>query len=432
MAETYSEKDQTHVNQLVDHLFRDESGKLVAVLTKILGTENMMTAEDVVQEAMTEAVNQWAYKGVPENPSGWLYNVAKYKALNFFRQKKVQQKYSANTSPSQQSTHDSEPNYDELFSETHIADDQLRMMFTCCHPSISVDSQIAMTLKTLCGFSISEIARAFLTSEENINKRLVRARSIIRENRINFEVPVGSELVKRLNTVLETIYLLFSEGYNASVGEESIRYELCDEAIRLTQLIADHSLIKYKSDVWALLALMLLNASRFKARQSNHTELISLEKQDRTLWNTEYIRQGITYLDRSIENDQVSKYQILATISAHHCTAKSNQETDWESILTLYETLTLLEQSPIVLLNRAIAVSKVRGVDQGLNELKALRFDPLLALYPYYYSTLAELSWLKPNYQEAVGYFEKAISLSHNEREKKHLEIRLLNCKSVF
>ncbi len=391
-----------------------------------------MTAEDVVQEAMTEAVNQWAYKGVPENPAGWLYHVAKFKALNFLRKQRAMLKYSSSVVFQQTMEQVAEPTHEEFFSDTHIADDQLRMMFTCCHPSISADSQIALTLKTLCGFSISEISRAFLTSEDNINKRLVRARSIIRENRVDFEVPEGNNLINRLNAVLETIYLLFSEGYNASFGGDSIRYELCREAIRLTQLIADHPQIKQKSEVWALLALMLLNASRFKARQNNDTELISLEKQDRTLWNSEYIRQGIAYLDRSIEDDQVSKYQILATISAHHCTAKSGQETDWESVLALYETLLQLEQSPIVLLNKAVAVSKVHGINQGLNELKALRFDPLLSNYPHYYSTLAELSCLQPNYQEAIAYFEKAISLSHNEKEKKHLKIRLLHCRSVF
>ena len=233
-------KENENINQLIDHLFRHESGKMVSVLTKILGAENIDLAEDVVQDAIIEAINQWTYKGVPENPTGWLYTVAKYKALNFIRREKVHQKYSSEAIHFLQSEWTAEPAMNHFFSEQEIKDDQLRMMFTCCHPSISSDSQIALTLKTLCGFSIPEIAKAFLTINENINKRLVRARQTIRENKVSFEVPFGNEFEDRLNSVLETIYLLFNEGYNASEGTEIIRQELCNEAIRLIHLISDY------------------------------------------------------------------------------------------------------------------------------------------------------------------------------------------------
>ncbi len=259
-------KENENINHLVGHLFRHESGKMVSVLTKILGTANIDLAEDVVQDAIIEAINQWTYKGVPENPTGWLYNVAKYKALNFIKREKVHQKYSSDLIHSLQSEWTAEPASNHFFSEQEIEDDQLRMMFTCCHPSISTDSQIALTLKTLCGFSIPEIAKAFLTSDENINKRLVRARQTIRENRVSFEVPFGNEFENRLNNILETIYLLFNEGYNASEGTEIIRQELCEEAIRLAHLISEYPKIFQKTQVWALLSLMLLNSSRFKSR----------------------------------------------------------------------------------------------------------------------------------------------------------------------
>jgi RNA polymerase sigma-70 factor (ECF subfamily) len=212
-----------NINTLIDHLFRYESGKLVSVLTRIFGSENIDLAEDVVQDSLVEAINQWTYKGVPENPSGWLFKVAKNKALNIVNREKYKRQYSSDVVQYLQSDWTVEPGLNYIFSGQEITDDQLRMMFTCCHPSITQDSQIALTLKTLCGFSIPEIARAFLTMDDTINKRLVRARQKIRDAKIPFEVPVGQDMVQRLETVLGTIYLLFNEGYSASSGDDLIR-----------------------------------------------------------------------------------------------------------------------------------------------------------------------------------------------------------------
>src|SRR5450755_1967442 len=261
---------QENISALVDKFFRHESGKIVSVLTKIFGSQNLDLAEDVVQDSLIEAMEQWQYNGPPDNPSGWLFRVAKNKALNIINREKYKRQYAKDTAFFLRSEQAAETELNPLFTEQEIQDDQLRMIFTCCHPAISPDSQVALALKTLCGFSTPEIARAFLTTEENINKRLVRARQKIREDKIPFEVPRGKELERRLQTVLETIYLLFNEGYSASKGDEIVRFELCEEAIRLSEIITAHPAIQVKSNVYALVALMQLNASRFKARQDSY------------------------------------------------------------------------------------------------------------------------------------------------------------------
>lgn len=419
----------TKINQLVENLFRHESGKLVAVLTKVLGAENIDLAEDVVQDAILEAISQWAYRGVPENPMGWLYNVAKYKAINYVNKNTIKRKYSTEAARLLQSERTAEPALHHFFSDKEIADDQLRMMFTCCHPSISPDSQIALTLKTLCGFSIPEIARAFLTTEETINKRLVRARQVLRESNIRFEVPLGNELNKRIEAVLETVYLIFNEGYNSSYGFEIIKFELCEEAIRLAQLIASHAMITDKHPVYALLSLMLLNASRFKSRIDENGKIVDLARQDRTQWNKDFIRKGIEYLSKSVETHAVSKYQILATISAHHCTAYSDETTNWPGILELYNHLAKIDSSPIILLNKAVATSKVIGLKQATEDLLNLSSDTLLSKYPYYYSTLGELYLLQKDNRKAFVHFKKAISLSANQKETDYLNDKLKLCQ---
>jgi RNA polymerase sigma factor (sigma-70 family) len=258
--------DTSHIDQLIDRLFRNEYGKLVAVLTRLFGTENLDLAEDVVQDSLVEAMKDWPYKGVPDNPTAWLYKVAKNKALNILNREKYKRKYSSDVAHHLQSSWTAVPALDYLFSDHEIKDDQLRMIFTCCHPSLSKDSQIALTLKTLCGFSMAEIAHAFFTTEDTVNKRLVRARQKIREASLPFEVPAREEIQKRVDAVLETIYLVFNEGYSASTGDLIIRFELCEEAIRLAELLVASPAIGNKSFVYALLALMLLNAARFNAR----------------------------------------------------------------------------------------------------------------------------------------------------------------------
>jgi RNA polymerase sigma-70 factor (ECF subfamily) len=322
----------------------------------------------------------------------------------------------------------SEPAVDHLFSEKEILDDQLRMMFTCCHPSISTDSQIALILKTLCGFSIPEIAKAFLTNDENINKRLVRARQKIRESKIPFEIPQGNGIKERLQTVLETIYLLFNEGYSASGGRELIRYEICEEAIRLTGLIVNHPLIDDKPDVYALLALMQLNASRFKARQDAGGNILTLEQQNRSLWDFSMIQKGLINLEKSVSRE-ISVYHILATISFYHCTSPDYESTDWESILFLYDKLLQADNSPLVLLNRAVALSKVHGPGVAIVEMEKLQSIPSLKTYCPFYTVQAELYIELHQYPEAFNMLEKAIGLTKLDNERIFLQKKLCYCR---
>lgn len=417
-----------NINTLVDHLFRHESGKLVSVLTRIFGSENIDLAEDVVQDSLLEAINQWTYKGVPDNPSGWLFRVAKNKALNIINREKYKRQYSSDVIQYLQSDWTLEPGLNFIFSEEEIIDDQLRMMFTCSHPAITQDSQIALTLKTLCGFSIPEIARAFLTTEDTINKRLVRARQKIRDAKIPFEVPQGKEVTQRLETVLGTIYLLFNEGYSASTGDHLIRYELCEEAIRLTEIIANTNSILNKSDVFALLALMHLNAARFRSRLDENGDIVQMADQDRSLWDQVLMQKGFAYLGQSASTDHISIYHILATISAYYCSAPDFESTDWKSILSLYDNLIQVDNSPLVLLNRAVVLSKADGPEKAIKELEKIHDNPSMQSYHLFYSTLAEFNLQIKQYSAASEYLKKAIDLSPLKAEQDLLRKKLEQC----
>jgi RNA polymerase sigma factor (sigma-70 family) len=424
-------QDNSQIYRLIDHLFRHESGKLISVLTRIFGNRHLEIAEDVVQESFLEAINVWTYKGIPQNPGAWLYTVAKNKALNAIDHENYKHKYVSDVLHLLKSEWTAQSALDHLFSEQEIIDDQLRMMFTCCHPALSPDSQIALMLKTLCGFSIQEIARAFLATEDTVNKRLVRARRKIREADIPFAIPQGNELAEKLDTVLEAIYLLFNEGYSASVGEDLIRYELCEEAIRLSELIADHDIVNKHSNVYALLSLMYLNASRFRSRQDEEGNIVPLSEQDRTRWNRSMMSRGFSYLEKITTGGNLSKYHILAAISAHHCSAVQYDATDWNSILTLYDNLVHLDNSPLVLLNRAVALSKIKGLDAAISELEKIKNEPALNAYPLLYSTLAELYMEGKSFTEAAGYLIKAIKLSPVRAEKELLKKRLEMCRNL-
>jgi RNA polymerase sigma-70 factor (ECF subfamily) len=419
---------QPEISQLVDHLFRHESGKLVSVLTRIFGAVNLSLAEDVVQDSLVEAINHWQYEGVPDNPSAWLFRVAKNKALNFVNREKNKLHYSSDVVHYLQSKWTVEPALDLIFSEQEIQDDQLRMIFTCCHPAISRDSQIALALKTLCGFSIPEIARAFLTTEENINKRLVRARKNIRLDKIAFEIPQGNELGERLNAVLETVYLLFNEGYSASKGDEIIRYELCEEAIRLAQMIAENKVIEQKENVLALLALMFLNASRFKARQDIDGSILTMAEQDRSLWDKNLKDTGLKYLNEATQNNKIGFYHIMAAISANHSMAPDFDSTNWQAILTLYDILFEIDNSPLVLLNRTIAILKVYGAERAIAELEKIEDIPSLKTYHLLYSTKAEFYIQLHQYAQAAEYLEKSIQFVSLKAEREMLQAKLDSC----
>lgn len=382
----------------------------------------MDLAEDVIQDAMVEALNQWSYNGVPENPIGWIYKVARFKAINQVNRDQYKKKYAEEARHLLSNEDDA---IDNLFTEKEIADDQLRMMFACCHPSLSPDSQIALTLKTLCGFSIPEIARTFLTTTENINKRLVRARKLLKQEEIAFEVPVGKDLEPRLTSVLETIYLLFNEGYHASTGSDLIRYELCEEAIRITKIITENSNFEEKSRAQALLALMLLNASRFKSRTDNFRNMVDLEHQDREKWNRDFISEGLYYLEMATKGNQVSTFHIMAAISAHYCTAPDFKSTDWKSILELYDHLIKIERSPIVLLNRSVIIAQVYGPEKALTELDDIAHSDFFKRYLPYYITKAAFLEQTQKKEEAITLLKQALSLSTDDNSRNEIQRKL-------
>ena len=371
----------------------------------------------------------WNYKGIPEHPTAWLYTVAKNKALNVIRREKYKRKFTTHAAHLLGSEWTSMPALDHYFSEKEIADDQLRMMFTCCHPAISSDAQVALVLKTLCGFSIPEIARAFLSSEDTVNKRLVRARQKIREADIPFEMPGGECLEARTAAVAQVIYLLFNEGYSASTGDDLIRYELCEEAIRLAEMMAAHPAIEEKTDIYALLALMLFNASRFHSRVDAEGNILPMSEQDRTKWNKDLIRKGFSYIGKDPLPGKISVYHILAAISAHHSSAPDFASTDWSSILLLYDSLVEIDPSPIVRLNRAIALAKVKGPQAALDELAKIRQHDALQSYYLFHATEGEFYMEMRCFEAAARCIESAICLAPLKTERQLLEKKLEACR---
>lgn len=408
-----------YLSTQIQHLYRHEYGKLVSILTNIFGVHQLQLVEDVVQEAMLEALEKWSYKGVPSNQVGWIYQVAKNKAVNLLKR---QQYHHSNTNNIiEHFNNEATPLniQDHFFSENEITDDQLRMMFTCCHPSISADSQIALILKTLCGFSIPEIAKAFITTEENINKRLVRARKIIRELASPFEVPSGPLLTKRLQPVLESILLLFNEGYLASNGNRFIKKELCEEAIRLTEILLKHQFIAQEASVHALLSFMLLSSARFDSRIDEYENIIELQYQDRKKWNQTYIQKGLQYLNQAISYKQLSSYHVMATISAHYCTSKTHQDIDWKGILALYNHLEKQVPSPITSLNRAIVIYQLDGAHAGLDAIESINKKELLFTYLPYYIVKAEFHFKNNEKDVAIDFLESALQLPMEQHNKQ-------------
>ena len=397
---------------------------MTSVLTGIFGTHNLILVEDIIQDTLIEAIRNWTYKGIPENHVAWLYKVAKNKALNAIKRESYQEKFFSERLSSLKEQQISEMSLTKLFSEESISDDQLRMMFMCCHPSISQDSQIALMLKTLCGFNISEIARAFLSNNESINKRLVRARKTIREADIPFEVPSEQQLDKRVDAVLEAIYLLFNEGYSASSGEKLIRVELCKESIRLAEMLVNHNSITNKTNIYALIALMQLNSSRFNAREDEHGNIMTLRQQNRASWDYHIMEQGFSNLAKAAIDSHISKYHILATISAYHCSSKDFESTDWKSIVTLYDKLLTIDNSPIVILNRAIALSQAGNIKKALLELARIEEDKIIKSNYLFYSAKAEFHIQINDYDMAKKTLEKAIELAPLPKEKEMLKSR--------
>ena len=417
------------ISQLVEHLFRHESAKMVATLTRIFGIEHWNLAEDVVQEALGRALQTWPYRGVPENPSAWIMRASRNLALDVIRREKVFRGKEAEVARLIEAAGSSASGV-VIFSENEIADDRLRMMFVCCHPVIPPEAQVALALKTLCGFSVTEISRAFLTSEAAMAKRLTRAKQKIQEEHVPFEIPAGDELTRRLDSVLQSLYLLFNEGYKASGGDKLVREELCHEAIRLTELLAQHR-AGNQPPTHALLALMLLNAARNPAREDHQGNLLRLEEQDRTRWDQTMIARGMLRLNQSAAGVEISQYHLEAGIAACHATAIDFQTTDWERILSLYDRLMGVDDSPVIALNRAVALANVHGPQEGLKAVLAIRDRDKLAAYYLFYSVIGELEMRMNNRESATEQFRKAFDLAETKSERAFLLKRLQQCRDA-
>ena len=412
---------------MVEHLFRHEAGKMVATLTRIFGIEHLSLAEDVVQEALARALQTWPFYGVPKNPSAWIMRASRNLALDVVRRRKVFQNKQAEIIRlmDRQSVAPDEA----IFSEDEISDDRLRLMFVCCHPAIPADAQAALALKTLGGFGVREISRAFLTSDAAIAKRLTRAKQKIREAQIPFEIPAGEELAPRLESVLQSLYLLFNEGYKASTGDNLVREELCDEAIRLAELLVQHR-AGNQPKTHALLALMLLNAARFPTRLDSEGNLLRLKEQDRARWDQTMIARGMFHFAQSAAGDELSEYHLQAGIAACHCAAKDYESTDWRQILSLYDRLTEFDQSPVVALNRAVAFAKIHGPQAGIAAVAAIRSSQKLKSYYLLYAVLGEFESQLDHKKAAAEHFRRSFELAETKSERAFLLKRLQSCSN--
>ena len=381
----------------------------------------MELAEDVVQETMYKALQEWPFHGVPDNPSAWLYKVARNKAIDTLRRSKRLVYETDNVAGMALVEKGISGKIDELFLDHEIKDSQLRMIFACCSPEINTESQVALTLKTLCGFSIKEIARAFVTNEETIHKRLARAKQKLREAGISMEVPAGKNLTARLYSILKTIYLLFNEGYNASAGDIMIRKDVCLEAMRLGILLSEQPATN-TLETKSLMALMCFHAARFDSRIDNEGAIVLLKDQDRSQWEQELLRKGYDYFNEASERFVFSEYYIEASIMAVHCSAASYEKTDWPVILQLYEALQAIKDTPVVRLNKAIVMSQISGAQAAIYYILE---NIEVKNYYLYHAVLGELYIQNQEPKKAKEHLELALKLTDSKLEKELIERKM-------
>jgi RNA polymerase sigma factor (sigma-70 family) len=414
---------QDGVPRLVDHLFRHQAGQVVSTLTRIFGPQHLQLAEDVVQDTMIKALRSWTYRGIPENPGAWIMQVARNGALDALRRERTLRDRQAEIAGMLDREMDAKaPDAD--VADHELRDDELRMIFICCHPAIPPDARVALTLKTVGGFGVSEIARAFLVSEPTIAQRLVRAKHTIRREHIPFEMPGAADLTARLDSALDVLYGLFNEGYSAHRGEDLIRHELCGESIRLAAMLAMHPVCD-RPKVHALLSLLLLQASRLPARTDDQGDLITLEEQDCSRWDRAMIGAAVQELASSARGGEISVFHLEANIAATHALSSSYEETAWEHILDGYDALLQIKPSPIVQLNRVVALAMVHGEKIGLAELD--RIEKLSEMREHYllHATRADL-WRRQGQRErAAAAYQRALELTANEAERRFLERRM-------
>lgn len=408
-----------HNGELIPHLFRTEYRKIISVLCRRFGFDQFETAEDIASDTFLTAAQSWGTEGLPQNPAAWLYLVAANKAKNYLKRQHV---FDNKISGDLRKNEEANASIEIDLSPQNIQDSQLQMMFAICHPSIATEAQIGLSLRVLCGFGIEEIADAFISNKETINKRLFRAKEKLREAKVRIELPPEKDLDIRLNAVLATIYLLFNEGYYSASQNKTIRKELCIEAMRLCTMLVENKLTN-KPQVNALLSLMCFHASRFESRIDKDGALIFYEDQDTGLWNTDLISKGGYFLHCATRGDTISKYHLEAGIAYWH-TVKTDSKEKWMHILQLYDRLLQIDYSPIAALNRVYAYSKVNGKSSALAEAEKLELNE----HYLYYALLGDLCADKDN-EKAEKYFQKSITLAKTETAKQAIWKKMNNLR---
>lgn len=409
------------VETLVEHLFRREAGRMVAVLTRVFGSGELDLAEEVVQDALMAALKRWPFAGVPDNPVAWLYTVARNSALDRLRRRQSWRAVSHEATVIAEAHLQQLP---EVRFRGEIDDDQLRLIFVCCHPALKDEDRVALTLKTVCGFGVGEIARAFLLRETTLAQRLVRAKRQIRADGLRFEMPPPDELPVRLQAVLHVLYLTFNEGYSPSSGDQAIRADICAEAMRQAELVAGHP-VAGLPEAQALAALLLLHGARLPGRVDAGGDLLLLQDQDRASWDDAMIARGMGHLRAAMSADRVTALHLEAGIAACHAAATTFAGTDWGAILGYYDQLLVLAPSPVRALNRIVALAMVEGPDRALSALDALTAEAALSGYYLLPATRAELYRMAGAHGKARGHWQAAMELAPAEPVRRQIAARL-------